>query len=201
MTTPKSPYRTRIVLALASAAAVPALLGASPGPAHAVDSELLLGSDGVNYAQSPTRPVSGPLTGFVPGSSTTADIWIRDETIDGAVLSVTPGESDRLTFTLDLDPDASNATRRQQTGFALRFLLEDQDGAWRRRACAAGGGTVTPGLTVADPLPPQAPRAPFAVTGAPDLSGWFLAAVAFLTAGIGILAYMQRKREGSDGPE
>ena len=241
MTRPKSPYRTRMGIVLASAAAAPALLDASPGPAHAADAELLLSSDGVNHAQSFTRPVFVPITGFVPGSSTTADIWIRNHAIDGAFLpvaalrdgtgrelaadlglsvrstlgstarvplngagscsdlavgwAIAPGESARFAFTLDLDPYASNATRRQS------MVLEDEDGGTRRGACAAGGGTVTPGLTVADPLPPQAPGAPLAVTGAPDFLGWFLAAVAFLTAGTVILAYMQRKREGSDGQE
>ncbi|WP_139204870.1 hypothetical protein [Arthrobacter sp. OV608] len=228
---------------MAGTTAAAAMLGTSAGAARAADSDLLLSSDGVIYSQTLARPVFDTTSGFVPGSSSSADIWIRNATTDNAFLSVaalgngpaeelaadlglaihstlgstprtplggagsctdlaigwalSPGESLRLTFTLDMDRNSSNATRRQSSGFDVRFLLEDQDGSARSGACRASGGTVMPGVATPVPLPPPVPGAPLAVTGVPDPWAWALAAVAFLTAGTGILAYIRRNKAGS----
>ena len=243
MTGRKLPSCGNLLTALAGTTAAAAMLGASAGAAKAADPELLLSSDGVYYAESLARPVFGTVTGFVPGSSSSADIWVRNDTRDSAFLSVAalghgpatelaadlglaihstlgstarvplsgagsctdlavgwavaPGESLRLTFTLDLDRGSSNATRQQSSGFDVRFLLEDQAGPIRGGACASGGGTIAPGIAAAAPLSTTVPGAPLAVTGVPDLWAWFLAAVALLTAGTGILAYVRRKKAGS----
>lgn len=243
MTGQKFPCRGSVITALASTTAAAVMLGASAGPAKAEHPELLLSSDGVHYAQSLAGPVFGTITGFVPGSSLSADMWVRNNTRSGASLSVAalghgttpelaanlglaihstlgstprvplsgdgsctdlaagwavaPGESLRFTFTLDLDRNSSNATRRQSSGFDVRFLLEDQEGNTHRGACVSGGGTLAPGVAAAAPLPIPVPGAPFAVTGMPDLLAWFLAAVALLTAGTGILTHRRRTKAGS----
>lgn len=244
MTAQKRISSGRMLTALTSTMAAAAILAASAGAAQAADPQLLLSADGVDYAQSLARPIFGTVTGFVPGSSSTADIWIRNDNRDAAFLSVAalgkgpatelaadlgltvhsthgstarvpvngagscadlvlgwtvaPGESLRLTFTLDLDHGSSNATRRQSSSFDVRFLLEDQEGSTRRGACTSGGTAVP--LTAAAPLPtPPAPvhGAPLAMTGVPNLWAWFLAAAAFLAAGNRILAYTRRNKAGS----
>lgn len=239
----KFPCCVRMLAGLAITTAAAAGLGASPVAAQAADPELLLGTDGQTYSRSLAGPIFGEITGFVPGSSSSADVWVRNDTSRSAFLSiaalgngpataltadlglairsnlgstarvalggagscsdlavgwaVAPGESVRLTFTLDLDRDSSNATRRQSSGFDVRFLLEDQDGSSLRGACTADGGTLAPGLT--GDAPPQAPRpgSPLAVTGLTNPWAWFVAAVGLLTAGTGILGYIRRNKAGS----
>ncbi|AUZ35678.1 hypothetical protein C3B78_15305 [Arthrobacter sp. PGP41] len=235
-------YCVRVWTAFTGATAAAAVLGMSPSPAQAAEPELLLSADGVTYSRSLARPIFGEITGFVPGSSSSADVWVYNGTNRTAFLSIAalghepgaaltadlglairsnlgstarmalggsgscsdlaagwalePAESVRLTFKLDLARDSSNATRRQSSGFDVRFMLEDQDGATRGGACSSGGGTIAPGLAAPAPLP--ASSAPLAVTGAPQPWGWFLAAAGLVTAGSGILVYMRRNKASAD---
>lgn len=74
------------VLAMTTAAT--ATLGMSPGAAQTSDPKLLLSSDGVTYAPAMTHPVFAAGTVLVPGASSSADIWVRNNTSDAAFLSV-----------------------------------------------------------------------------------------------------------------
>lgn len=220
------------------------LLTAPPAAARtqtqAMDSHLQLSSDGVNYGRSLPGPVFGRISGYVPGSTSSADIWVRNDAGDSAFLSVaalvvaadaemathlglridsdlgstarTPlagscsdlavgwavaaGESVRLTLNLDLDPSAPNATRRQRTEIAFRFLLEDQDGSTRRGACASGGGTVTPGLPDSA-HPAAAPMGSLASTGTSDPLRWLAAALGAVAAGTGLVVFGRRQKAGA----
>ena len=229
-----------IVTAAAVLSAPPA---AARTPTQATGSHLQLSSDGVNYGRSLTGPVFGPISGYVPGSTSSADVWVRNDAGDNAFLSVAAlvvdadadmasnlglriesdlgstartalagpgscsdiavgwavaaGENVRLTLNLDLDPDAPNATRRQRTELAFRFLLEDQDGSTRRGACASGGGTVLAGLPDSDHPPAAAPNGSLANTGTADPFRWLAAALAAVAAGAGILAFVRRQRAGA----
>jgi hypothetical protein len=74
---------------------------APPAAAGAMDSNLQLSSDGVNYGRSLFGPVFGPITGYVPGSTSSADIWVRNNDNGSAFLSVAA---------LVLESDAAMAT-------------------------------------------------------------------------------------------
>ena len=80
-------YRGTVAF-LAGTTAAAAMLAASPGVAHGSDSQLLLSSDGVTYAPSLAHPVFGPVTGMVPGSSASAEVWVRNDSPNDAFLSV-----------------------------------------------------------------------------------------------------------------
>lgn len=243
MTRPLFPWFARPGRALLSAAvtAVFALLPVGSYAAYAADSNLQLSSDGMNYSRSLASPVFGSITDYIPGSNSSADIWVRNDAGDSGFLSIatlvneadaemaanlglviesnlgstvrTPlpgtgycsdlavgwpiaaGETAKLTLVLDMDTRATNAVRRQYAGFALRFLMEDQDGSTRRGACASNdGGTVIPGVPDTAPSRLIDNQGSLADTGTPDPLGWLTGALAAIAAGVGIIVFMRRKK-------
>lgn len=87
MTGDLSRFGAPAVFALIGATLAPVFF-APPAAAQASDSNLQLSSDGVNYGRSISAPVLGPISGYVPGSASSADIWVRNTASDSAFLSV-----------------------------------------------------------------------------------------------------------------
>lgn len=113
--------------------------------------------------------------------------------------AIAAGESTRLTFVLDMDTSASNTTRRQNAEFALRLLLESQDGTTPRGACASStGGTLIPGVPDTPPPHASGPGIPLAETGSSDPLRWITGALAVITAGTGMMVFLRRKKAGPD---
>ncbi|MBG0738344.1 hypothetical protein IV500_02720 [Paeniglutamicibacter antarcticus] len=83
---------------LALAAVTMSLVVLSPAPARAVENNLLLSIDGRHFAGRTTGPIFSGLSGYVPGTSTTAGIWVRNNSADAATLSIAavsgPGNTD-----------------------------------------------------------------------------------------------------------
>ncbi|MCY0905692.1 hypothetical protein [Arthrobacter sp. H14-L1] len=70
----------------------------SPAPARAAANNLLLSSDGLHYSEHITGPIFSALGGYVPGASSTARIWVRNDSADATTLSVAavsgPGDAE-----------------------------------------------------------------------------------------------------------
>lgn len=73
---------------LALAAVTMSLVVLSPAPARAAEDNLLLSIDGRHFADQATGPIFSGLDGYVPGASSTAGIWVRNNSTDAATLSI-----------------------------------------------------------------------------------------------------------------
>ncbi len=105
LTTTSLPRRRRPVLRTHGAASVLALavmsvslVVLSPAPARAAENNLLLSFDGKHFAELPAGPIFSGLGGYVPGASSTAGIWVRNNSTDATTLSIAavsgPGDAE-----------------------------------------------------------------------------------------------------------
>jgi hypothetical protein len=72
----------------AAAAALALVLASVPAAGRAEEPGLQFSMDGAAYAQTLPKPVFGAITGYVPGSVTSAPVWVRNTATEDALLSV-----------------------------------------------------------------------------------------------------------------